>query len=284
MQKSGHAAADHGGKERRAEMSVRITEEEWEKLTRLIRSTRDYLKDQWSVSQVYAKGKADYVTNVDQTVQSYIAGKLKEWFPYIDFMGEEKDNRDVNFDGPVWILDPIDGTTNLIHDFRHSAVSLALYENREGLIGLVYQPYTDELFYGKKGEGAFLNGQPISVSKAKTLEDSLIAVGTSPYRKDLARDNFELFTRIFLECQDIRRTGSAALDLAYTACGRLEAYIEKNLKPWDFAAGALIVKEAGGQVFTYDGSPLSVERPCDVAAGNGIIQQILIEKYLKSMM
>ena len=183
------------------------------------------------------KGREDFVTQVDIRVQEYMRNELSKRWPDVQFMGEEKDNSDIDFNGAVWILDPVDGTTNLIHDFKDSALSLGLCEQGQVTLGVIYQPFLDEIFWAQKGKGAFCNGKPIHVSDTRKLEDSLVAVGTSPYHRDLTEENFNAIRCIYEHCVDIRRMGAASVDLAYVACGRVEAYFERNLKPWDFAAG-----------------------------------------------
>ena len=234
----------------------------------LVKDTRQYFSNREMASHITEKGVADYVTETDMKVQTCLCDGLKELYPDIQFMGEERDNSDIDFSGMFWILDPVDGTTNLIHQFNHSAVSLALACDGEVLAGIIYCPYTDELFSAYKNEGAFLNGVPIHVSDIACLRDSLISVGTTPYEREHAEHVFDTIRRVFLQCQDIRRTGSAAMDLANVACGRTEAYFEMNLKPWDFAAGLLLVEEAGGRVATFSGAPVLLNRPCNIVASN----------------
>ena len=230
--------------------------------------------------KIKEKGFGNYVTEVDMNVQRFIEGKLKELAPGIQFMGEEKNNDDIDFTKPVWILDPVDGTSNLIHDLQNSVISLALYSCRELVMGVVCHLFADETFYAEKGKGAFLNGQPIHVSAVDDFSRSLVSIGTSPYFKEMAKENFSIFQTIFENCEDIRRIGSAALDLAYVATGRLEAYLEKRLNPWDFAAGVLLVQEAGGCVTDYSGGPLDVTQTADIFAGNGIIDRKIRKELL----
>ena len=232
------------------------------------------------VNRIKEKGAYDFVTAVDEEVQKYIGEKLQKLYPQIQFLGEEGGNTDVDLDGLLWVLDPVDGTTNLIHDYKNSAISLALMENREPIAGIIYDPYLDEMYCAKKGEGSFLNGEKISVSTAQTMSESLIAIGTSPYRKNEAPDNFRVFEKIYMDCQDLRRTGSAALDMAHVACGRIEGYIEKKLKLWDYAAGTIIVREAGGKVLDYEGIDRTMELMGDVVVGNSYIAPILAKDYV----
>ncbi len=231
-------------------------------------------------SRITVKGVSDYVTQVDFHVQEFIQNRLTERWPGVQFMGEEKDNSAIDFEGQVWILDPVDGTTNLIHGFRHSAVSLALCEKGVITCGVIYDPYAQEVFSARRGEGAFLNKEPIHVSGASSMGESLISIGTAPYEHEYADYNFDLFKRIFLDCQDIRRIGSAAIDLAYVACGRTDAFFESNLKPWDYAAGVVILEEAGGRVTDFEGKAPVFWKNCSIVGSNGKIGKLLVEQYI----
>ncbi|MBR5288809.1 MAG: inositol monophosphatase [Clostridia bacterium] len=190
------------------------------------------------------EGHANFVTTIDENVQAYLLDALAQLRPDAVAIGEEKINEALS-DEPTWIVDPVDGTTNLIHDYRASAVSIALLQKREPVAGAVYNPYTDEFFYAEKGKGATLNGRPIHVSQFP-LDKALVGFGTSPYDAELARVSLDMAHAFLVSAADIRRCGSAALDLAHLACGRHDVFFELNLKPWDYAAGALLVTEAGG--------------------------------------
>ena len=192
------------------------------------------------------EGHGNFVTTVDCAVQDYLAKALSELLPGSCFIGEEQEN-DALTDAPTWVIDPVDGTCNLIHNYRQSAVSIALLENKQPVLGAVYQPYTDELFFAIKGCGATLNGEKIAVSQ-HPFDHALVCFGTSPYHPQLAERSMKLALGFLLGTADIRRSGSAALDLAYVASGRQDVYFEITLKPWDFAAGALLVTEAGGKL------------------------------------
>lgn len=240
-------------------------------LIQLVRQAGKLLHDREGSSHIRKKGRADYVTQVDMAVQAFFARELPQRWPHIQFMSEEQSNADLDPNAPMWVLDPVDGTCNLIHDLGMSAISLALVEGGQVVLGIVYNPFTGELFHAVRGQGAFLNGVPMHVSDQAELADSVIAIGTSPYHKEWAAENFPLFCRLFEEASDIRRMGSAALDLAYVACGRLDAFVERGLKPWDFAAGILLVEEAGGQVRDYQGNAPIPTQPSDMFAHNGLL-------------
>ena len=250
------------------------------KIQHIVREAAKLFADRNAAEHIMEKGHCDYVTAVDEAVQAFMQKQLGTLYPEIQFMGEEQDNSGIDMSGLVWVLDPVDGTTNLIHDYHCSAISLALLENKEPVLGIVYNPYADEMFWTQKGKGSFLNGCPIRVSGAESMAESLISIGTSPYYKDKADEIFKTFTEIYKDCQDIRRCGSAAIDLAHVACGRIDAYLEQHLKIWDFAAGVLLVREAGGEVLDYAGKKRTMEPVGDVVAGNGRIERLLVEKYL----
>ncbi len=253
-----------------------------EELEALLKKAGKLFADRNAAAHTREKGIADYVTEVDFAVQQFIRERLEELYQEVQFLSEEKSNEEIDKNGLVWVLDPVDGTTNLIHDYRASVISLALMQEGSVVLGMIYNPYTDELFSAQKGKGSYCNGQKIEVSGAETIEKCLIAIGTSPYYKEMAEENFKVFQAIFKDCQDIRRSGSAALDLAYVACGRIEAYFERNLKIWDYAAGMLLVREAGGRVTDYGGNDADTEMISDIAAANPKVNSVLTEKYLQA--
>ncbi|MBQ6813937.1 MAG: inositol monophosphatase [Lachnospiraceae bacterium] len=232
----------------------------------IMKSAGEIMRQQRKDCDIYVKGKSDFVTAVDLKVQEYIFNSLREKYPWIGFIGEENST---DMDDKIenqkfqWILDPIDGTTNYIYGYNLSAISLALKDSDKIVWGAVYNPFTDEMFSAKRGEGAYLNGQQINVTIKKDLSECLVAVGTSPYYKEIAENVFRKITEIYKQTLDIRRTGSAALDLAYVASGRQDAYFEYNLKLWDYAAGAIILEEAGGIISDVEG-----EKPTYVGISN----------------
>ena len=216
-------------------------------------------------------GTFNYVTEYDVAVQRFLEKELSAAVPGACFLAEEEggDRQGVS-DGYTFVIDPIDGTSNFIHGFGISAISVALLYGGCPVFGAVYLPYTDEMFCAEKGGGAFLNGKPIRVNSLPT-ERALTLFGTTPYMRDTMADAVtELFKRLFLTSVDVRRCGAAAADLCFVACGRAAAFCEMLLSPWDYAAGGLIVEEAGGRVTRFDGSPLSYTEKCTVTAANPV--------------
>lgn len=212
-------------------------------------------------------GKANFVTAYDCKIQEMLQIKLAQILPEAEFLGEEEDcriNRKAEY---IFVVDPIDGTTNFIKDYHRSCVSIGLIRNGKRYLGVVHNPYLDETFSAISGEGAYMNGNAIHVS-SDDLENGVVLFGSSPYNTELAKASFELAYEYFQKCLDIRRSGSAALDLCSIASGRAELYFELILSPWDFAAGALIVEEAGGIVTTVEGDTLSCLEKSSVLARN----------------
>ena len=251
-------------------MSI-LTEQLIEQVLQAVRDAGNLLTDPDAIQQVKAKSETDFVTNVDVAVQELLRSRLASLAPQVQMLGEEGDNSAIDPTRPFWILDPVDGTTNLIHGFHHSAISLALAEDGQVTFGVVLQPYTGECFTARAGKGAFLNGVPIRVSGVATLKDGMVSVGTVSGHRELADQAFAQMRSLYNSCQDVRRTGCASLDLSYVACGRLEGYVELCLQPWDYAAGLLLVTEAGGAATALDGSPLPLTHGSSLLASNGLI-------------
>ena len=242
----------------------------------LLRQARKIILDEQALADVTVKGRANFVTRCDTGVQSFLQEELGRRWPEIQFLGEEGGIASLDPAGQVLVLDPVDGTANLMHHFGHSAISLALVDNGEPVLALIYDPFRDEMFTAQRGGGAFCNGKPIHTSTAPSLARSVIAVGTSPYDHQLSKVNFALFQEVFDHCEDIRRTGSAALDLAYVAAGRVEGYLERNLKPWDFAAGILLVTEAGGRASDWTGNaPCPTQNADILVAAPAVYDELL---------
>lgn len=217
------------------------------------------------------EGRANFVTTYDKKVQEHLKTRLLEILPQAHFCGEEGEdaNTDIN-KGYVYIVDPIDGTTNFIKDYKVSAISVGLAHNGHMRVGVIYNPYLNEMFSAVASQGAYLNGNPIHVSKSP-LSEGLVLFGSSPYNQELAEQSFRLAYEYFNQALDVRRSGSAALDLCSIASGRAELYFELILQPWDFAAGSLIVEEAGGRITTIEEEPIRFDCPCSVlAVGAGV--------------
>lgn len=214
-------------------------------------------------------GHANFVTTYDKKVQQELEKRLLEILPEAFFVGEEEDIHASITKGYAFIVDPIDGTTNFIKDYHLSAISVGLTLDGERFMGVVYNPYLNEMFTAIKGQGAFLNSTPIHVS-SEPLENGVVLFGTAPYYEDLSKKSFEMAYDYFQRSLDVRRSGSAALDLCNVAAGRAELFFELRLCPWDLAAGSLIVEEAGGKITTAEGTPITLHKPCSVIATNGI--------------
>ena len=197
-------------------------------------------------SQIQTKSKNDFVTELDKKSEKLIISEIRRAFPHHSIQGEESGLAEG--EGALWIIDPLDGTANYIHQFPMWSVSIGIMVRRELQAGVIYDAVHNELFTAVKGGGAYLNGKKINVSKVKKLGDAMMATGF-PFR---ARGRFDEYMTSFREMtlasSGMRRGGSAALDLAYVACGRLDGFWEINLSPWDIAAGTVIIREAGGHV------------------------------------
>ena len=220
------------------------------------------------------KGLNDMVSYVDKQAEIQIVAALEKILPEAGFITEEKTNSKTA-ERYTWIIDPLDGTTNFIHGLPVFAVSIALQEYDELVLGVVYEINQDECFYAWKGAPAYLNGKEIKVSKANTIADTLLATGFPYYNFEQQGAYVGLFSELMRSCHGLRRLGSAAVDLAYTACGRFDAYYEYNLNSYDMAAGIVIVRQAGGDVTNFaGGTDLFGTR--EVVATNGRITNELL--------
>jgi myo-inositol-1(or 4)-monophosphatase len=221
--------------------------------------------------KVSFKGDKNLVTEADRLSEELIVKRIRESFPDHDILAEESP---ATSRGSLyrWIIDPLDGTTNYAHGYPVFSVSIALEISGKLALGVVYNPMLDELFFAEKGQGAFLNEERLSVSRVERLEGSLLATGF-PYNIRTSEDNnINYFNKMIMVSQAVRRAGSAALDLAYLAAGRFDGFWELQLKPWDVAAGILLIEEAGGQVTDFSSRPYRLDGD-KVAASNGRIHQ-----------
>lgn len=231
--------------------------------------------------EVRFKGTVDLVTEYDVAIERQLTGALKELFPDFMIIGEESHAADVSYPDAIYI-DPIDGTTNFVHSLPFCCISVGVYRTYEPWMGVVYNPILNEMFWATKGGGAFFNGTKLEVSKQTDLQQSLIATGF-PYTKVDEGEDLEWvmanLRNLLPKCRDIRRFGSAALDLCYVAKGLFDGYYECNLKPWDVAAGQLIVREAGGTVSDGRNEDYRLGEPILVAS-NGLIQEAFNQEIL----
>jgi myo-inositol-1(or 4)-monophosphatase len=235
----------------------------------------------FSKQKVETKGLNDFVSYVDKASEKRIVEQLKSILPQAGFITEEgTEARDEN---PLkWVIDPLDGTTNFIHGMPFFAVSIALLQDKEPLIGVVYEINQDEMFSAWKSGGAYLNGQSIHVSAASTVKDSLLGTGFPYYDYHLLDQYLALFKHLMKHSHGIRRPGSAATDLAYVACGRFDGFYEYSLSPWDVAAGILLVREAGGIVSDFSGEAEAIFTKEIIATNPHIHAEFL--KLLRSFM
>lgn len=212
------------------------------------------------------EGKKNFVTEYDIAVQNFLREELCSIIPEAEFVGEEGDGI-MSSTALRFVVDPIDGTTNFMQDYHCSCVSVALCEGDQPILGIIYNPYLNEIFSAQKDKGAYLNGKKISVSN-RTLSDGLALFGTSPYHPENTDETFTLLRKVFDYSRDIRRSGSAAYDICMVACGRCEIFFERELQPWDYAAGTVILREAGGIAETYDGQTPCLSHGSDVVFSN----------------
>ena len=219
---------------------------------------------------------ADLVTEYDLAVEAFLKEQLPPLCPGSIFYGEEEaENADPSRDW-AFIVDPIDGTTNFVRGLRQSAISVALARDGQVEYAVVFDPYKNEMFSARRGGGAFLNGAPIHVS-GKPLAEGIFGMGTAIYRREYLEPTMRVTEQLFRRACDFRRLGAAALDLCDVACGRVELFFEYSLCPWDFAAGSLIITEAGGHISTLQGGPLALTERCSVWASNDVNKDILRE-------
>ena len=253
-------------------------------VTRLAREAGDFqlteLKN-FELNRIEHKGRSnDLVSYVDKETEQMLITGLTKLIPEAGFETEEG-TIEQSSTGLRWVIDPLDGTTNFLHKIPAFSVSIALVQDNELLIGVVHEPSRNECFYAWKDGGAYLNGEVIAVSTIEILNDSLIATGFPYSLRGKSEEYFKLIRHFVETTHGVRRLGSAAIDLCYVACGRFEAYFEFNLKPWDVAAGILIIREAGGIVSNYSGGPDRCQTAEEVCAASKNIHPAMIEAFKK---
>lgn len=239
-----------------------------EEIVEIVKQAGEIFKSAKNDLQVEQKGSnVNLVTKYDKEIQDFLITELKKAVPDANFVGEEGDDNKELTNGYCFIIDPIDGTTNFIKNFQHSAISVGLAKDKELIIGVVMDPDLGNIFYAEKGKGAFLNGEKIHISDCD-MSDSLVLFGTCPYEHHLADDTFDLAKKVFLNCVEVRRCGSAALDICYVASGKADLYFELILRPWDWAGATLILQEAGGVATTVEGEKLDACKIRSYVCGN----------------
>ena len=239
-----------------------------EKIEKLMKEAGEIFFDLDPKNNFEMKGRNDFVTEVDFEVQEFLEENLLNLIEGANLLAEEKGKSSEDLRDYTWVLDPVDGTTNLVHGFNHSVISLALLVKSEIVLGAIYDPFRDEFFSAIKGQGAKLNGGDIKVSPDKNFSDTLIGAGTGGGRAGRSDETFEMLRFIFDKTNGIRRLGTAALEMCYAACGRYDAFIDDALNLWDYAAGSLIVREAGGIVINMHGEEVHCERHGGIICGN----------------
>ncbi|OGR55630.1 MAG: inositol monophosphatase [Desulfobacula sp. RIFOXYB2_FULL_45_6] len=242
----------------------------------LIKEAGDICKDRQNrllPVDVDFKNRKDIVTTVDKEIENFISKKIRKTYASHDIYGEET-GRTGFLSDYVWIIDPIDGTTSFLHQQPFYSTSIAIEYQGRIICGAVYAPNLNELFYADIDDGAFLNGRPIHVSNTQTLINSVMATGFACLRADAEHNNLSYFNKIVPQLRDIRRFGSAAIDLCYVACGKLDGYWEMNVNQYDIAAGAFIVERAGGVVCDFNGDVHFPEKGI-ISANSSLIKQLL---------
>jgi myo-inositol-1(or 4)-monophosphatase len=227
--------------------------------------------------EISNKGEIDLVTEADLAAERFIIERIKSYYPRHAILAEESDASGIVHEGRSewkWIIDPLDGTTNYAHAYPCFCVSIALERDGKIELGVIYDPLREETFAAERGEGATLNGRRIRVSEIDDLNRAMLCTGF-PYNVRELGDFARHFYNFIMHAQAVRRDGSAALDLAYVACGRFDGFWEEGLRAWDVAAGVLLIEEAGGRVSNYDGASFSIYKP-PILASNGLVHEAMM--------
>lgn len=235
------------------------------KIIEIVREAGKILEDK-NINITQKGNDSNYVTSADLSVQKFLEKELLQMLPGSVFVGEESDAKKVTGEY-VWVVDPIDGTSNFIRDIGISSISVGLLKNGVPHLGVIYQPYRDEMYWAEKGKGAYMNGQKIQVSE-RDFRHSHLCSAMSLYNKDYAKPCFNIIERVYAESDDLRRLGSAATELAYLAAGRVELYFEIRLFPWDIAGAIPIITEAGGEIEILYEDTIPLDRPVAMIAAN----------------
>lgn len=249
-----------------------------EQLMEAVRDAGRIILEQWkNPREITHKGRIDIVTQTDLAVEETLRKSLAAILPQAGFLAEESAGQPdrASLSDLCWVVDPLDGTVNYAHSLPIIAVSVGLWHKGAIRAGVVFNPLLEEMFHAVEGQGAFLNGEPIHVSQTTELKDCVVATGFPYTIRERVDEVLGWMRRVLFQCQGVRRFGAAAVDLAYVACGRLDGFYEAGLKPWDSAAGWLLVLEAGGRVSRYQaGQAFDLFAPDMLAANEGIHQAL----------
>lgn len=240
----------------------------------LVKEASQFVFDESLKSSVNMKGAADYVTAVDLRISEYIKEKLSILTPEIGFMSEEEENELAK---KRWILDPIDGTTNLVYDYNMSSVSLAYFDGEKVDFGVIYNPFNGDLFVAKRGSGAYLNGKRLGIAPDRDLDECIIEFGAGSTKKQFTDESFTIGREVFRNCLDLRRICSSALAIAYVAAGKLNGYFERNIKPWDYAAATLMLEECGAIASDWNGVSIQYDVQSSYVCGTPKAHDFLLK-------
>lgn len=254
----------------------------YELIISLVKEASTFVFDKSLKESVDMKGSADFVTAVDLRISDFLKQRLAEVTPEISFMSEEEKGEIAE---KRWILDPIDGTTNLVYDYNFSSVSLAYFNGENIEFGVIYNPYNKDLFTAYRGKGAYLNGERLKTAPDRELGDCLIEFGAGSTKKQYADESFAIGKEVFCSCLDIRRVCSSALAIAYVAAGKINGYFEHSIKPWDYAAATLMLEETGCVSSDWDGKKIQYETASSYVCGTKkayeFLQKTINKHYVK---
>lgn len=257
------------------------TEALLEQICEAVREAGELIRSSHFVEEVKAKeGAANFVTKYDSMVQKFLIERLTALVPDASFIGEEDGYSEGRIaEGKTFIIDPIDGTTNFICGFPVCGICVGLAERGRAEIGVVYNPYREELFAARRGGGAFLNGKPIKLADHR-LSEGVLCMDTAPYTPEIRKESFERLLKLSYLCMDMRSVGSAALSICYVACGRSAAYLSPRLCVWDYAAASVILTEAGGMITGWDGNELGLTTGVSVLTGTPKAHQEILDSKI----
>lgn len=257
------------------------TEVRLEQICQAVREAGDLIRSCCAVGEMKAKeGSANFVTKYDSMVQSFLIKRLKDLVPDAAFIGEEDGYSQGKIaEGKTFIIDPIDGTTNFICGFPVCGICVGFAERGKAELGVVYNPFREEMFSARRGGGAFLNGKSLKMMD-HVLEEGVLCMDTAPYTPELRKEIFERLLKLSHLCMDMRSIGSAALSICYVACGRSAAYLSPRLCVWDYAAASVILTEAGGVITGWDGKALELATGVSVLAGTPKAHQQVLDSTI----